>query len=363
MKRVVIIGGGIVGATIAYELSQNSQLSIALIDREAPAQASTGAALGLLMGIISQKTKGRAWQLREASIRRYPQLLAEITEQTGDRIPQVQGLLHLCFSQEEKDKAQELASLRHSQGWNLEVWDVPQLQNHCPYVETANLTGAIYSPQDFQVHPKALTNTLIKASQKNGVSCHWGVEATNVSVSQDSKGRHCHTLHTNQGDWETDYLIVAAGLGSFPLTRQLQPSLTLYPVLGQAMRVRLDRDLTTSEFQPVVTGDDIHVIPLGNAEYWVGATVEFPDEQGNVEAEKQLLDSVWEKAIAFCPPLAQAEILETWSGKRPRPEGQAAPVIEYLEGYDNVILATGHYRNGVLLAPGTAELVKQLIPN
>lgn len=361
MKRVVIVGGGIVGATIAYELSQDSQFSITLIDRKAPAQASTGAALGLLIGIISHKTKGRAWQLREASMRRYPQLLAEITQQTGDHIPQVPGLLHLCFSQEDKEQAKELADLRHSQGWNLEVWDVPQLQNHCPYIETTNLTGAIYSPQDFQVNPKALTNTLIKAAQKNGVSCYWEVEATNASVNQDSNGHHCHTLHTNQGDWETDYLIVAAGLGSFPLTRQLKHPVTLYPVLGQGMRVRLDRDLTANEFQPVVTGDDIHVIPLGNAEYWVGATVEFPDEQGNVEAEKDLLDTVWEKAIAFYPALAQAEVLETWSGKRPRPEGQAAPVIEYLQGYDNVILATGHYRNGVLLAPGTAAVVKQLI--
>ncbi|PSO47349.1 MAG: FAD-dependent oxidoreductase [Cyanobacteria bacterium SW_9_44_58] len=361
MKQVVIIGGGIVGATIAYELSQNSQLSITLIDREAPAQASTGAALGLLMGIISQKNKGRDWQLREASMRRYPQLLAEITQQTGDQIPQVQGLLHLCFSQQEKDQAEKLAALRCSQGWNLEIWEVPQLQTHCPYIETANLTGAIYSPQDFQVHPKALTNTLIKASQQNGASCRWGVEATNVSANGNRNGRHCRILHTNQGDWETDYLIVAAGLGSFPLTRQLQHPLTLSPVLGQAMRVRLDKNLKTSEFQPVVTGDDIHVIPLGNGEYWVGATVEFPDEQGNVKAEKHLLDGVWEKAIAFCPPLAQGEIVETWSGKRPRPEGQAAPVIEYLEGYDNVILATGHYRNGVLLAPGTAEAVKQLM--
>jgi len=363
MKRVVIIGGGIVGATIAYELSQESQFSITLMDREAPAQASTGAALGLLLGIISQKTKGRAWQLRDTSMRRYPQLLAEITQKTGETIPQVPGLLELCFSQQEKEQGEELAKLRHAQGWELQVWDAVQLQTNCPYLDTTNLTGAIYSPQDFQVNPKALTNTLIKASQQNGVHCYWGVEATDASVSPNGDSQHCYRVHTNQGDWESDYLVIAAGLGTFPLTRHLQQPVALYPVLGQAMRVRLNSDLTANGIQTVITGDDIHVIPLGNREYWVGATVEFPDEQGNVEAEKHLLDTVWEKAKAFFPALAQAEILETWSGKRPRPEGQAAPVIEYLQGYNNVILATGHYRNGVLLAPATAEWVKGLILN
>ncbi len=68
-----------------------------------------------------------------------------------------------------------------------------------------------------------------------------------------------------------------------------------------------------------------------------------------------------EGAIAFCPDLKQATILETWSGKRPRPEGIPAPIIEKLSGYGNVLLATAHYRNGVLLAPATAlEVVSQL---
>ena len=69
------------------------------------------------------------------------------------------------------------------------------------------------------------------------------------------------------------------------------------------------------------------------------------------------------KAIAFCPELKQATILKTWSGKRPRPEGIPAPIIEKLTGYSNVLLATAHYRNGVLLAPATAlEVARLLLP-
>lgn len=356
MKRVLIVGGGVVGATIAYELSQHSHLSLTLIDRAPPAQASTGAALGILMGIISHKTKGRAWRLRESSLRRYPHLLREIREKTGETIPQVQGLVNLCFSSEEMTQWEELVAVRHRQGWELELWNSAQLETLFPDLNLQGISGAVYSPHDFQVNPQALTQTLIKASQENGVSCYWGVEAKTVSIAEKDNLKHCHTVHSNQGDWETDYLIIAAGLGSFPLTEQLQTPLTLRPVLGQAMRVRLKDHSMTQEFQRVITGDDVHLIPLGDNEYWVGATVEFPDQPVSRTREE-----VWEQAIRFCPAFAQGEILETWSGERPRPEGQGAPVIEYLKGYSNVILATGHYRNGVLLAPATALIVKELI--
>jgi len=359
MTQVTIVGGGIVGTTIAYELSHYSDFEITLVERDYPASASTGAALGLLIGVSSHKTKGQAWALRDAGLRRYPTLLSELTAQTGETIPTVQGLLHLCFDAEEMTQWEQLGKIRHSQGWNLEIWDPKQLHQVCPYLDTSQIVGAIYSPDDFQVNPKALTNVLVTAGKQNGVTYYWGAKITGVSTRYHDAKQRCHIVYSNQGSWETDYLIVAAGLGSFPLTQHLQQPVSLNPVLGQAMRVRLEHNLSSN--QPVITGEDVHLIPLGNGEYWIGATVEFPDEQGNVEAQQELLHQVKDSAIAYCPALADAEVLETWSGKRPRPEGQAAPVIEYLQGYENVIVATGHYRNGILLAPGTAQKVIQMI--
>ncbi len=68
-----------------------------------------------------------------------------------------------------------------------------------------------------------------------------------------------------------------------------------------------------------------------------------------------------QQAIALCPALAEASIVRTWSGLRPRPEGRPAPIIDRLPGFSNVLLATGHYRNGVLLAPATAQMIRQMI--
>lgn len=362
MIRVAVIGCGIVGAAIAYELSQVRGLQITVLDRQAPAQGSTGAALGVLMGAISKKVKGRAWQLRQTSMQRYETLIPELEEITGRAIPfNRQGILKLCFAEDELASWNQLVQTRQSQGWQLEIWNRDRIETHCPQLSNDRIVGAIYSPQDRQVDPCALTNALVAACDRNGVTFKFGVIVENVTTSNDSTGRICTQIHADGLTLDVDWLVVAAGLGSLPLTASLEQPVEIRPVLGQALHLRLDRCLGHPNFQPVITGNDVHIVPIGTHEYWVGATVEFPNRDGDVVAEPALLEQVKQAAITFCPALAEATILRTWSGKRPRPEGIAAPVIGQLPGYGNVLLATGHYRNGVLLAPATARLIREAI--
>ena len=101
MSHVVIVGCGVIGAAIAYELSQVKGLKITVVDKQAPAQASTGAALGVLMGIISHKVKGRAWRLRQQSVERYHSLIPELEGIIKRKIPcNRQGILSLCLEDE-----------------------------------------------------------------------------------------------------------------------------------------------------------------------------------------------------------------------------------------------------------------------
>jgi glycine/D-amino acid oxidase-like deaminating enzyme len=170
------------------------------------------------------------------------------------------------------------------------------------------------------------------------------------------------TVQTSQGDIDSDYLVVSAGIGSTKLTASFSNPVDIRPVLGQAIQVRLPQPL--SDAQPVITGNDVHLVPLGNAEYWIGATVEFPTEDGVVlPLDRVMFDQVMRQAIAFCPALSNAETIRTWYGLRPRPQGRPAPIIERLPGHNHVLLATGHYRNGVLLAPATANQIKEAILN
>jgi glycine/D-amino acid oxidase-like deaminating enzyme len=359
MSRVAVIGCGIVGAAIAYELSLVGGLEVTVLERQLPAQESTGAALGVLMGAISKK-KGRAWQMRQTSMQRYETLIPELEARTGCRIPfNRRGIVMLCLVGEDLASWQELVKIRQSQGWHLDIWDTAQVQSHCPQLDSDNIVGAIYSPQDRQLDPRALTQALVTAAQDNSVTFRFGVAVEGVKSEVPQAGDRSASiqLYTNVGQLEVDWLVVAAGLGSTPITAALEQTIAIRPVLGQALHLRVDRPLGHPDFQPVITGNDVHIVPVGEREYWVGATVEFPDQAGEVVAQVELLEKVRQEAIAFCPALAEATILRTWSGKRPRPEGRPAPVIGQLPGYSNVLLATGHYRNGVLLAPATAKAI------
>lgn len=355
--NVVIIGCGVVGAAIAYELSQVKGLNITVFDQQPPAKASTGAALGVLMGVISHKIKGKAWRMRQTSIQRYETLIPELEALTGRQIPfNRQGILSLCLAGEDLAGWEKLRETRHSQGYQLEIWDNAKLKYICPQINHAQIIGAVYSPQDRQLDPTALTLALVEAAQHNGVTFKFGVSVLGSPTPEFSA-----QLETTEGKVTADWFVVAAGLGSTPLTAKLNQMVDIRPVLGQALHLSLGHPLGNSDFQPAITGNDVHIVPVGNGDYWVGATVEFPTNGDDIPPDVELLESVRQQAIAFCPELAQASITRTWSGLRPRPEGRPAPVIGKLPGFDNVLLATGHYRNGVLLAPATACAIREMI--
>jgi glycine/D-amino acid oxidase-like deaminating enzyme len=363
--QIVVIGCGIVGAAIAYELSQVVGLKITVIDQKPPAQASTGAALGVLMGIISHKVKGKAWRMRETSIATYAEWVPKLESVSGRKIAcNRQGILSLCLDGDDLTGWENLAKTRHSQGWQLEIWDQSQLKQACPQLNIEKFIGAVYSPQDRQIDPITLTLALVDAAIINGVNFKFGVEVLRVNSSDGVIGE---SIETSDGKVTADRFIIAAGLGSTALTSKLPQKVDIRPVLGQAIHFHVGHALGNQEFQPALTGNDVHIVPCGvgivpTTDYWVGATVEFPDAEGkSLPPDAELLEVVKQQAISYCPELANATITRTWSGLRPRPENRPAPIIEKLPGFNHILLATGHYRNGVLLAPATAIAIREMI--
>ena len=361
MVRVVIVGCGVVGAAIAYELSRDRRFRVAVFDRQPPAREATAAALGILIGIASRKTKGRLWRLREDGVRRYPSLVAELETIAGDRIPyNREGLLFLCYCDEDLAEWARLVEVRRQQGWPLEILDAKAARDRYPQLGESNLVAAVRSPQDAQVDPVALTHALVAGAIANGTTFHFDAAVEGFSEKRDR-------LLTAAGETiEADFFVLSAGLGTTPLAASLQlPAPEMRPVLGQALHLRLEAPL--GDRQPAITGDDTHIAPLISdkspaREYWVGATVEFPDDRGvPLPPDLEGLERVHQRAIAICPALGAGTVLHSWSGLRPRPQGRSAPIIEWLPGCDRVLLAAGHYRNGILLAPGTAIAVRKML--
>ena len=319
------------------------------------------------MGIISHKIKGRNWRLRRDSIERYKTLIPELEQTLGRTIPHIQGLLSLCFDPEQLPRWQSLQAKRAEQGYPLEIWSPEQLRQHCPQVDAQAVAAAIYSPQDGQVHPQQLTLALVEAAEQRGITTHWQSPVLGLKT----RGGDCSQLQLPEAMLDVDVVIISAGLDSADLSQIGTEPLPMIPVLGQAIEVELEQPLGQDDFQPVISGHDVHLVPLGQNRYWIGATVEFPPGGEAVELplgddfellpDPERLELMRQIATGYCPAIVKGHILRHWSGLRPHPQGQGAPVIKPLEGYENVILATGHYRNGVLLAPGTAMAVEKLL--
>jgi glycine/D-amino acid oxidase-like deaminating enzyme len=215
----------------------------------------------------------------------------------------------------------------------------------------AAISGGLYSPQDRQIDPRVFTHALIQAARQRGVQFHFQQPVLSCKVDQ----HRVKALYTPEHTLSTEAVILTAGLGSSSLGAQLGCQIPLRPVKGQAVQVYA-RDLSLG---PVVTHDDVHCVPLADGSIWIGATVEF--EPIHPEPTLAGLHSLIARAQWICPALSEGKLLHSWTGQRPRPVNQRAPILGFSPTVSNVVIATGHYRNGILLAPVTAQIVGDLV--
>jgi len=349
---VLVIGCGVVGCAIAYELSA-AGLSVIGIDAGDPAAGSTGAALGVLMGISSRQAGGETVQLRLKSLEQFDPLIARLEEDLGRGLPvNRRGILKL-LREEEVEAWQETLVARQQAGYRLELLSPAEVGSLQPGLRS-DLAAAIYSPQDRQVQPKLLTQALREAAQRKGSRFFFHQPVQKIQRSLDPPFR-LQTVYTPALTLSAGQVILAAGLGSFPLAKELGLQVPLQAVKGQALRVKAPG----IPLGPVVTDEDLHLVPLGDGSLWVGSTVEF--QAPHPEPTLLALQDLLARAIRLCPALAEATLLEHWAGHRPRPVGQRAPILGWAPGYANLLIATGHYRNGVLLAPISAAILRDLV--
>lgn len=348
-SKIAVVGCGVIGAAIAYELSlsdeSKSNLDITVLEAHSECgQGATKSALGVMMGACSTTRNEGLTTLRLTSLRRYESLVPELEAKTGITIPYNRhGILLLSHDLEIATKWQALIELRNSQGWRMELVDRASLRSQYPQLQ-AEL--GLYSYDDRSINPSYLVRALVTGAKLNGVKFKCDLKIRNLS-------------DLNEFDW----IVIAAGLGSNPLINSVINSETdsvinseksiLTPVSGQAISVHLpDLNLKT-----VVHGEDLNIIPMGEDRYWIGATVEFKAED---LPKAENVDLLLKHALKFCPALATARILSTWAGDRPRPQYQGSPIIGFTPR-SNILVATGHYRNGILMAPVTAQIIKDLI--
>ncbi len=339
------------GRACAWHLQQRGhqvQLLDPGLDGDPDPNSGSWAALGVLMAQVFHRSSGRGWRLRQRSLNLWALWRQQLGAQ-GWPLAWQPGLLLLAGGTDDLERHQRLVASRQRQGIPLELWGRPQLDALAPAVP-AGAVGGLYSPADGQLDPGTALDALLGDGRRLGLQP--------LCDRAERLERHPGgwTVHTGGGQaLRAEAVVVSAGVTSATLLESLGHSQPQEPVLGQALELELAATTnwnTPGPWPGAVVWQGVNLVPRGSARLWLGATLE-PGEQADPAALARLrqLDDT---APAW---LQQATVIRRWQGHRTHPIGQPAPLLAQLE--PGLLLASGHYRNGVLLAPATAEWVAQ----
>jgi len=344
----------VVGLSVAWRLLEQGH-DVTLIDPalEAgqPPGAGSSAALGLLMAQVFRRSSGRGWRLRQQSLALWEHWRSALA-QRGHAIPYRPGLLQLATNLEAFIAQRRLAEQRQAQGLPLRLLEAEEIAHLQPCLPAAAV-GGLLSPADGQIDPLPAMQALLHDSLRQGLRS----QATTVRRLERGPGpsdqRWC--VHTDAGAVHSGWLVVAAGLGSPALLAPLGHHRPQSPVLGQALELQLPAGCDASPWPGSVSWDGINLVPRPDGRLWLGATVEPGLATGAPEALTAL------RQLGGDAPnwLQQATVVRHWQGLRARPDTSPAPLLEQLE--PGLLLSSGHYRNGVLLAPASATWASEQI--
>jgi len=348
--EVVAAGGGIIGCAIAYELSRRGVRCTVLESRRL-GMAATNAAAGVLSPLAEFERPGALVRLGLQSLRLYPTWVERLREDVPDvDVEYAQnGVLRVAFDDEEL--AAYRAGLRFRDELGVELLDLDATMVH--EVEprlNERIIGGVLSPEEAQVSNQLFTLALSRAAQKRGVQF---VEFGPVLGFRRQADR-VTAVRTAQGEFACDHVVLAAGPWTKALARKLGVDIPTFPVRGQMLAYGR---MVTPIGRPV-WGKRGYVMPRANGLVFAGSTVEQVGFRSRTT--KRGLDSVRRGAIELVPQLRHAREHFSWAGLRPAsPDG--LPIMGALPGWSNVTVATGHFRNGILLAPVTGELIADAI--
>ena len=359
---MTVLGAGLVGVAAAW-LLLNRGHAVCLVDPggagEQAADAGTRAALGLLMAQVYRRSSGRGWRLRQRSLQLWQQWGDQLAER-GSALPLRPGLLQLAADPQELALQQRRVLERQARGFPLRLLSQEELASLRPQLPQAAL-GGLLSPLDGQLDPIASRQRLLQDALNRGLELVCDrAEAIGASSGADgTPGAHA-TGGTKR--WrvqlasgprlETPWLLVCAGLASAALLEPLGHQRPLAPVLGQALELQLPAGCNADLWPGSLVWQGINLVPRPGGRLWLGATLE-PDWAAGAPGDPAALADL--RLLNGHAPdwLRAATPLGSWQGLRARPVGRPAPLLEVLE--PGLLLLSGHYRNGVLLAPASAE--------
>jgi glycine oxidase len=351
--RVLIVGGGVIGLSVAWRAAQRG-LDVTVVD-PAPGSGASATAAGMLAPVTELHFEGRDLHaLNLASARRYPAFAAELADATGLDV----GLRETGTIQVAWDAA-DLAALRQLHGFHESLGVVSsmltsrELRSMEPAL-AAGLPGGLWAAEDHQIDNRRLHAALLVAAQKAGVA----FVADRVASAATAGGRVTGVTTESGERLDADVTVLAAGawsrsIGGLP-AEALPP---VRPVKGQTLRLRVRSSVIDHVVRGSVKGNHVYVVPRADGEVVIGASNE---EAGfDLRPRAGVVYELLRDAATLVPELTEAEFVEVSTSVRPGTPDNA-PLLG-ASAVDGLILATGHYRNGILLTPVTADEIADLL--
>ena len=349
---ILIIGGGVVGLAIAVELKLRGA-SVTLLCRDFHAAASHAAA-GMLAPQAEQIPPGAMLDLCLRSRSLYPEWTRKLEEISGKPTGYwACGILAPVYEEARGDR-QEVRGKEADEKLPTTNYQLPAyyLDKEAIHLYQPGLSeeveGGWWYPEDAQVDNRALTLALWSAAESLGVDLHDGIAVEGILQHQ---GRVIG-VQTSSGNFPADRYILASGAWS----PELLP-LPVRPKKGQMLSVQLPDSDRGDAIQRVLYGPDVYIVPRRERRIVIGATSE--DVGFTPYNTPAGIQTLLQRAIRIYPQLQDYPIREFWWGFRPATPDEL-PILGN-SPCSNLTLATGHYRNGILLAPITAQLIADLV--
>ena len=342
--RIIIVGSGIIGKSNAFELSKYG-FNITIIDQN-EMHNSSNAALGILMGKIYQKRKGRSWILRKKSSELWPKWI-NILQRYNPKLKFEKPLFKLTSDLEKFKRLTTFVNNYPSD--ELEIIEAnSNILSHINKTFKGNKFQGIISHQDGRINPRILLETLNTALQTKNV------KTINNKVIQIEKKLQKWNLKLKSGEILTSEIVILCNsLDSLKLFNKEIHRIKLKPVLGQAIEILHEGENNNFLSLPKLLNiNDKNLITISKEKIIIGSTDEYsfkPDEF----YINELFDFIKHKPNW----LNKKNISRRWFGIRSRPEGEPSPLLKPLER--GLILCSGFYKNGILLAPACSDWVSE----
>jgi glycine oxidase len=347
---VVIIGGGVTGCSIAYQLSK-AGVQVSIIEREEIAAEASSAAAGLLApaGVLTGPEAGAKLFLASWSIT--PEVIAEIEAVSGVQVEyQRTGALHVMANGDEQSELSRYAEIWKEQGLEARWVTGDEVHQYEPLLNPS-IDEALYVAHAASIRPRLMTQAYAEAARKSGAQIF---EHTEVIGLEQISGK-VSGIQTAQGETiRCNRLVIAAGAWSAHIGTWLGLAIPVFPARGQILSLRQP----ATPLKHTIFGNDLYLVPKVDNTIYVGATVEDVgfDKSNTAGGLNWLLSN----AIQLVPEFEHAALANIWTGLRPMSQ-DTYPVLGKAPGWENVILATGHGAGGFELSAITGKTIAELI--